>query len=67
MSDPENTQTAIYADPSKPKGVTKAIWFKPGRLVDENGKVVLPLFKDAINFWKKHIGEVEIFQTSKQS
>ena len=52
----------FYADPGEPSGATIAVHYEADKLQDVHGRKVMPLFKQAIAFWDKRLGEVEAFR-----
>lgn len=53
-----------YANPNDPSGATLVVTYEPDDLSDIHDRKVMPLFKQAIEFWEKNLKEIEAFRAS---
>lgn len=57
------TLVAAVADPSFPNGAARVASFDPYQARDLDNRLVLPLFKEALNFWDRCLKEAEAHPT----
>ena len=54
-----NISIGVKADPGMPGGNTPYLHFDPERLTDTQGRLVMPLLREAVGFWDACLREIE--------
>jgi hypothetical protein len=62
----DDVSSGFYADPTNTNqyNVTRAVNYNADTIRNSNGITVLPLFREAIEFWNRHLAEVEKMMAS---
>lgn len=50
---------AVVADPTTPEGVAFHVGFEPDELLTTDGRKAVPLMREAVAFWDRHLTEAE--------
>jgi hypothetical protein len=62
----DDVSSGLYADPTNANlyNVTRAVNYNADTIRNSNGITVLPLFREALEFWNRHLAEVEKMMAS---
>src|SRR5829696_1111025 len=59
LKNPALTHTGVVANPDAPRDASLVVDFSPNNVRTEDGRFALPLFRDAVAFWDRHLREAE--------